>query len=243
MQTQVKTPTLAGHPVVNAQEWIAASQELLAKEKAFTKLRDELSQQRRGLPWTPVKEDYVFHGPAGDVKLSDLFEGKSQLIIYHAMWGPTDDSPCPGCSFVMDHIDGARLHFDHHDIAFAAVSRAPLARFAPFKERMGWQFPWLSSDGTTFNFDYGVSFHAEDLAAGEVSYNFKMQKIKSHDLPGLSVFYRDENGNIYRTYSSYDRGLDILLGAYNYIDLTPRGRFEQSPMDWVNIHDEYPATR
>lgn len=239
MKTQIKESELTDHSVVSFADWNKASQEFLAKEKEFTKLRDELSILRRTLPWTAVKEDYVFHGPNGDVKLSELFDGKSQLIIYHAMWGPNDDSPCPGCSFVMDHIDSARSHFENHDIAFAAVSRGPLGHFSEFKKRMGWTFPWLSSDGSSFNFDCGVSFKPEDLEKGEVSYNFTMQKIKSHDLPGLSAFYKNEKGEIFRTYSSYDRGLDLLLGAYNYIDLTAKGRNEEFGMEWVKLHDEY----
>jgi predicted dithiol-disulfide oxidoreductase (DUF899 family) len=156
------------------------------------------------------------------------------------MWGPNDDSPCEGCSFVMDHIDAARMHFEHHDIAFAAVSRGPLSRFADFKKRMGWKFRWLSSDGTSFNFDYGVSFRREDLTKGDVFYNFKMQKLRGEDQPGLSAFFKNEKGEIYRTYSTYERGLDLLMGAYNYIDLTAKGRDEKHGLgDWVEIHDEY----
>ncbi len=152
MPTQIQEPEIANHPAVNIDDWKAASAKLLVKEKEFTRMRDDIARQRRELPWTKVKEDYTFHGPNGDVKLSELFDGKSQLIIYHAMWGPNDDEPCPGCSFVMDHIDAARQHFEHHDIAFAAVSRAPFGHFADFKKRMGWQFRWLSSDGTNIQF-------------------------------------------------------------------------------------------
>src|SRR5579862_3344651 len=239
MNTQIKESELTDHSVIALDDWLAASAQLLAKEKELTKQRDDVARQRRALPWTKVKEDYVFHGPDGDVKLSELFDGKSQLLIYHAMWGPNDDSPCPGCSFVMDHIDGSRLHFEHHDIAFAAVSRAPLGHFAEFKKRMGWKFRWLSSDGTSFNFDYGVSFRREDLDKGDVMYNFKTQKLRSEEQPGLSAFYKNAEGEIFRTYSTYERGLDLLLGAYNYIDLTTKGRNEAGGMDWVQIHDEY----
>ncbi|MGO8671242.1 MAG: DUF899 domain-containing protein [Capsulimonadaceae bacterium] len=239
MQTQIQESELKDHSVVATDEWYAAGAELLVKEKELTRMRDQVAQLRRALPWTRVKEDYVLHGPDGDVKLSELFDGKSQLVIYHAMWGPKDDSPCEGCSFVMDHIDAARLHFEHHDIAFAAVSRGPLTHFADFKTRMGWKFRWLSSDGTSFNFDYGVSFRREDLDKGDVFYNFKMQKLRSEDQPGLSAFYKNENGEVFRTYSTYERGLDLLLGAYNYIDLTARGRNEKHGMDWVAIHDQY----
>jgi predicted dithiol-disulfide oxidoreductase (DUF899 family) len=241
MTTLIKQSELTGHPVTSLNDWNKASEQLLAKEKEFTKARDELSRARRALPWTKVAEDYVFQGPDGDIKLSELFDGKSQLMIYHAMWGPEPDAhaPCEGCSFVMDHIDGARLHFEHHDTAFAAVSRAPLSHFADFKKRMGWKFRWLSSDGTDFNFDFGVSFRREDLDKGDVYYNFKMQKLRSQDQPGLSAFYRNENGEIFRTYSTYERGLDMLLGAYNYIDLTAKGRNEEGGMDWIKLHDEY----
>ena len=239
MPTQIDESQLKNHPTVSAGDWYAAGANLLVKEKALTKMRDEVAALRRGLPWTPVKEDYLFHGPNGAVKLSELFDGKSQLLVYHAMWGPNSDSPCPGCSFVMDHIDAARLHFEHHDTAFAAVSRAPLGRFAGFKERMGWAFRWLSSDGTTFNYDFGVSFRREDLDSGEVFYNFKPQKLRGEDQPGLTAFYKNEDGEIFRTYSTYERGLDILLGAYNFIDLTAKGRNEKHTMDWVEIHDQY----
>ena len=243
MNTQIKESELKDHSVVALNDWLEASAQLLVKEKELTKMRDEAARQRRALPWTKVEQDYVFHGPDGDVKLSELFGGKSQLIIYHAMWGPNDDSPCPGCSFVMDHIDAARLRFQQHDIAFAAVSRAPLGHFAEFKKRMGWKFRWLSSDGTSFNFDYDVSFRREDLDKGDVRYNFKVQKLRSEEQPGLSSFYKNENGEMFRTYSTYERGLDMLLGAYNFIDLTAKGRNEASAMEWIpenwiEIHDQ-----
>jgi len=239
MKTQIQESELQKHPTVDIQDWYAAGAELLVKEKELTKMRDQVARLRRELPWTSVKEDYVFHGDHGDIKLSELFDGKSQLIIYHAMWGPNDDSPCPGCSFVMDHIDAARLHFEHHDIAVAAVSRGPLGLFSDFKKRMGWNFRWLSSDGTSFNYDYGVSFRREDLDKGNVLYNFKMQKLRGEDQPGLSAFYKNEDGEIFRTYSTYERGLDLLIGAYNFIDLTAKGRNEEHTMGWVKIHDEY----
>jgi predicted dithiol-disulfide oxidoreductase (DUF899 family) len=239
MDTRIQESELKSHSVVPIDDWYAAGAHLLAKEKELTKKRDEVARERRALPWTKVKEDYMFHGPDGDVKLSALFDGKSQLIIYHAMWGPNDDTPCEGCSFVMDHVDAARLHFEHHDIAFAAVSHAPISRFADFKKRMGWKFRWLSSYGTSFNYDFGVSFRREDLDKGDVFYNFKMQKLRSEEQPGLSAFYRNENGEMFRTYSTYERGLDLLLGAYNYIDLTAKDRNEPDAMSWVEIHDEY----
>lgn len=237
--TTIDTNELANHPVVSESDWIAASAEFLAKEKEFTKLRDELNRKRRALPWTKVEKNYIFEGPDGPQSLSDLFEGKSQLLVYHQMYGPDWQEGCTGCSMVCDHVDAARQHFEQKDIAFVSISRAPLEVFAPFKERMGWKFKWLSSAGNTFNYDYQASFKPEDYDKGPVLYNFKMQKLSSEEQPGLSVFYKDAEGNIYRTYSTYERGLDLLIGAYNYIDLTPKGRGESGPMDWVKFHDEY----
>lgn len=230
---------LESHAVVNESEWIAASQELLVKEKEFTKLRDELSAKRRELPWVEVTTNYEFDTSEGKKTLSELFGDKSQLIVYHFMYGPGWEDGCPGCSFVSDQFDGALLHMTPKDVAFVAVSRAPLAEFQGFKERMGWKFPWISSAGTDFNYDFGVSFKRETLDAGPVMYNFKVQPIKSEEQPGLSVFVKDADGRIFRTYSSYERGLDLLLGTYNLLDLTPKGRDEEHGMSWVKHHDKY----
>lgn len=229
------------HEVVSQDEWIEASRSLLAKEKEFTKLRDELSQLRRQNPWVRVEKEYTFEGPDGKSTLAELFGDKSQLIVYHFMYGPGWTDGCPGCSFVCDHVDGARQHLVAKDVAFVAVSRADYSEFQEFKKRMGWSFRWLSSAGTDFNFDMGVSFRQADLDAGPVMYNFKVQPIKNDEQPGLTVFYKDEEGNIYRTYSSYERGLDLLLGTYNWLDLLPKGREEGSAMDWVKFHDQYGA--
>jgi len=212
---------------------------LLKKEKEFTRARDAMSALRRDLPWVKVDTEYVFESPEGPVSLSELFKGRSQLIVYHFMFAPGWDEGCSGCSFVSDHVDGARQHFEHHDVAFAAVSRAPLADFEAFKKRMGWTFTWVSSNGNNFNYDYGVSFRREDLDKGPVMYNFTVQKLNSEEQPGLTVFTKDEDGTIYRTYSTYERGLDMLVGAYNYLDLTPQGRNETGPMSWMCLHDEY----
>ena len=231
--------SLTKHPIVPQSDWITASQEFLAKEKAFTKARDEINRLRRELPWTKVEKDYTFETDNGPKKLADLFGDKSQLVLYHFMYEPDDKEGCPGCSFVCDHVDGARQHFEHHDIAFVAVSRAPLAVFQDYKKRMGWKFEWISSAGTTFNYDFGVSFHRADLDAGPVMYNFRVQPIRGGEQPGLTVFVKGEDGSIYRTYSTYERGLDMLLTAYHYIDLTPLGRNESGPMDWVQRHDQY----
>jgi len=212
---------------------------LLKKEKEFTRARDAMSALRRDLPWVKVDTEYVFESPEGPVSLSELFKGRSQLIVYHFMFAPGWDEGCSGCSFVSDHVDGARQHFEHHDVAFAAVSRAPLADFEAFKKRMGWTFTWVSSNGNNFNYDYGVSFRRDDLDKGPVMYNFTVQKLNSEEQPGLTVFTKDEDGTIYRTYSTYERGLDMLVGAYNYLDLTPKGRNETGPMSWMCLHDEY----
>ncbi len=227
------------HGVVSQDEWIAAGQELLAKEKEFTKLRDQLSAKRRELPWVAVTKDYVFETNEGKKSLGELFGDKSQLIVYHFMFAPGWDEGCMGCSFVSDHFDAALLHMPAKDVAFVAVSRAPLAEFQAFKKRMGWKFPWVSSAGTTFNYDFGVSFHQKDYEAGPVFYNFKDQKLTSEEQPGLTVFVKDADGRIYRTYSTYERGLDMLLGTYNLLDLTPKGRDETSGMKWVTFHDRY----
>src|SRR2546423_5725850 len=227
------------HKVVSQDQWIAAASALLQDEKEFTKARDAMSATRRELPWVKVETDYVFEGNDGPVGLADLFNGRSQLIVYHFMYGSGWEEGCDGCSFVCDHVDAARQHFEHHDVAYVAVSRAPLADFQAFKKRMGWNFRWVSSNKNNFNYDFGVSFRKEDLEKGPVFYNFKMQKLTGEEQPGLSVFTKDAEGNIYRTYSTYERGLDLLIGAYNYLDLTPKGRNESSGMDRMCLHDEY----
>lgn len=231
--------TTPAHPIVSPEEWLAAGAEFLKREKAFTQERDALSAARRELPWTKVEKTYVFDTPDGPRSLSELFDGRSQLVVYHFMFAPGDEEGCPGCSFVCDHVDAARRHFEHHDVAFVAVSRAPLADFQPFKRRMGWTFRWASSNGGSFNYDYGVSFRREDLDRGPVVYNFVEQRLRSEEQPGLTVFAKDAEGNVYRTYSTYERGLDLLLGAYNFMDLTPQGRNESGPMSWVKFHDRY----
>ncbi len=225
--------------IVSREEWTRERKAHLAKEKEFTRLRDQLSAQRRELPWVKVGATYVFDTPRGKQTLADLFDGRSQLIVYHFMLGPDDTEGCPGCSFLVDHVDGANLHLAHHDVTFVAVSRAPLAKLEAYKKRMGWHFPWVSSGNTTFNYDYNVSFTQEDVAKGAATYNYEKLDEAIDDLPGISVFYKDANGDIFHTYSSYSRGGDILIGAYNYLDLTPKGRNESSTMDWVRRHDRY----
>jgi predicted dithiol-disulfide oxidoreductase (DUF899 family) len=229
------------HRIVSPEEWLRARQTLLAKEKAATKLRDEINAERLALPWVKVDKHYFFDTPAGRKSLGGLFDGRSQLIVYHFMLGPGWSAGCPGCSFLCDHIDGALLHLEHHDVTFTAVSRAPLAEIAAYKERMGWGFPWASSQGSDFNYDYHVSFTKEELASGSVLYNFAPTDAASanDELPGLSAFYKDEAGQVYHTYSSYARGPEELIGTLMILDRAPKGRNEETIMDFVRRHDEY----
>ncbi len=228
-------------PVVAEAEWLIARKDLLAREKEFTRSRDELSRRRRDLPWVKVDKEYVFEGPSGKESLADLFDGRSQLIVYHFMFGPGWEEGCKSCSYLADHFDGANWHLPHRDVTFAVISRAPRSEFEPYQKRMGWRFKWLSSHGNDFNFDYHVSFTEEEEAKGEVYYNYETGEFMSDELPGLSVFYKDENEDVFHTYSTYARGLDILVGTYNLLDLVPKGRDENSDatMDWVRRHDDY----
>lgn len=229
------------HRVVSREEWIAARKEHLLHEKAFTRERDTLSAERRALPWVKIDKRYRFQGPNGELSLADLFGGRSQLIVYHFMFGEGWDEGCPGCSFLSDHIDGANQHLAHHDIALVAVSHAPFEQFQAFKQRMGWQFEWVSSAGCDFNHDFGVLATATEVAAGTATYNYEKTDGAEEELPGLSVFYRNPVGEMFHTYSTYARGLDLLVGAYNYLDLTPKGRNEEQIMEWVRHHDRYDA--
>jgi predicted dithiol-disulfide oxidoreductase (DUF899 family) len=226
--------------IASREEWLAARKALLAEEKAATKVLDAVSEKRRQLPWVLVEEDYVFHGSKGAQTLADLFEGRQQLIVHHLMFAPGDTQSCVGCAFQADHSDGPRQHFEHNDTKFVAVSRAPWEDLAPFKKRMGWTFDWVSSAGSSFNYDYGVSFTPEQIAAGNVGYNFGTSPYAFADLPGMSVFVKDAAGKIYHTYSTYARGLDILITTHNLLDLTPGGRDQDEPgPGWLKFHDEY----
>ena len=229
--------------VVSRGDWVAARKALLAKEKELTRKRDALSGERRRLPMVKVDKDYVFDAPGGKQTLADLFAGRSQLVIYHFMFGPGWEAGCPYCSFLVDHLDGALPHLEHHDVSVVVVSRAPLTEIESFKKRMGWNFRWVSSYGNEFNFDYHVSFTKNEMAKGEVYYNYDMQKATSEELPGTSVFYQDEAGDVFHTYSAYARGVELLAGTFNYLDLTPKGRNETGPhfdlTDWVKYHDRY----
>jgi predicted dithiol-disulfide oxidoreductase (DUF899 family) len=227
------------HRVVSRDEWIAARKAHLAREKELTRLRDQVNAERRTLPWVKVAKDYAFETPEGKKTLAELFEGRSQLIVYHFMWRWDLDQGCDGCSFLCDHVDGANLHLAHHDVTFVAVSRGPLAKLEAYRKRMDWRFKFASSFGSDFNYDYYVSFTKDDLAKGKVYYNYQMTEDGFDELPGISIFFKDANGEIFHTYSSYGRGGDLLIGAYNWLDLTPKGRNEKTTMDWVRRHDEY----
>jgi predicted dithiol-disulfide oxidoreductase (DUF899 family) len=229
--------------VVAYEEWTAARKRLLQHEKQLTRLRDELSAERRALPWVEVTRRYEFTGPDGRETLADLFGGRSQLIVKHFMFGPGWGEGCVGCSFHADHIDGANLHLAHHDVTLLAVSRAPLPEIEAFRQRMGWRFKWVSSYGSDFNHDFHVSFTPGEAAAGEVYYNYDLRKFQCDEMSGISVFVRDDDGRVFHTYSSYARGNEILLGAYHYLDMVPKGRDETGPnhnlTDWVRHHDRY----
>ena len=228
--------------VVSQDEWLAARKQHLKKEKEFTRLRDKLSAERRELPWVKVEKNYVFDTAKGKETLADLFAGRSQLIVYHFMFGPDWEEGCKGCSFLSDHSDGGTVHLAHRDVTFVVVSRAPLPKLEAFKKRMGWRFQWVSSYGNDFNFDYHVSFTKDEMAKGKVYYNYGMNEFSTDEAPGLSVFYKNEAGDIFHTYSAYARGLDLLVGTYNYLDLVPKGRDEATlpwSMAWVRHHDKY----
>ncbi len=230
------------HKVVSREDWIAERKRHLKKEKEFTRLRDQLSNERRGLPWVKVEKEYIFDGPNGKETLADLFEGKSQLIVYHFMFGPDWDEGCPSCSFWADNYNGIVIHLNHRDISLVTVSRAPLDKLEAYKKRMGWSFKWVSSFGNDFNWDYNVSFTPEEMEKEQMYYNYKMMSFPSDEGPGVSVFYKNDKGEIFHTYSCYQRGLDMLNGAYHFMDLAPKGRDEDGlpyTMAWLERHDQY----
>lgn len=229
------------HKVVSQKEWLAARKRLLVKEKKFSKLRDQLSRQRRDLPWEKVEKEYVFHGPHGKETLADLFAGKQQLIVYHFMFGPGWKEGCPHCSFWADHYDSVGLHLGQRDTTLVVVSRAPLKEIQPFKKRMGWRFKWVSSYQNDFNFDFFVSFTPEQVRSGKLFYNYANLDMDIDEREGVSAFYKDKGGQVFHTYSSYARGIDLLNTTYNFLDLTAKGRDENpdSTQDWVRYHDEY----
>ena len=234
MSSQATVPNIVSH-----DDWLSARTELLAKEKAALQTLDQVSEMRRQLPWVAVEKSYQFETDDGRQPLSQLFGDCRQLIIYHFMFGPGWEEGCVGCSFVSDHFDGANKHLANHDVSLVVCSRAPRDEFQPFRKRMGWKFPWVSSAGSDFSFDFGAAFTPDEIEAETAFYNYRTTGKVIEDMQGLSVFFKEDDGSIFHTYSTYARGLDLLLGAHNLLDLTPKGRNEKSVMDWVRHHDRY----
>jgi predicted dithiol-disulfide oxidoreductase (DUF899 family) len=233
---------LKDHPLVSHQQWLAARTAFLAKEKEFTRLREELSRQRQALPWERVEKQYVFEGPNGKESLADLFDGRSQLVVYHFMFAPEWDEGCKHCSFWADNFNPIAIHLNHRDASFAAISRAPISKIERFRTRMGWTFKWVSSGQNDFNYDYQASFTPDQIASGTAVYNYAKLNMDMSDLQGVSVFYRDDTGVLFHTYSSYARGIDMMNTAYQYLDLVPKGRDEDHldfAQEWVEYHDRY----
>jgi predicted dithiol-disulfide oxidoreductase (DUF899 family) len=241
--TAVATTTATtNHPVVSADRWVAERKALMAREKELVRLSDEIARARRTLPWERVAKDYIFDDREGRRSLAELFDGRRQLLVQHFMFGPGWEHGCPSCSFMADHADGMTVHLAHRAVSFVAVSRAPLVDIERFKARMGWQFRWVSSSANDFNRDFHVSFEPEDRVEGSVYYNYGMTRFPSTEAPGLSVFYRDDAGEIFHTYSTFGRGVEVMMGTYRLLDLVPEGRAEQdlpNKMEWVRHHDRY----
>jgi predicted dithiol-disulfide oxidoreductase (DUF899 family) len=239
---KMPTRTVDNPKVVSRDEWLAARKKLLAKEKELTRQHDAVAAERRQLPWVKVEKNYVFDSPSGKRTLADLFAGKSQLIVYHFMFGPDWKEGCPSCSFNMDHTDAGLVHLAQRDVSFAAISRAPISKIEAFKKRMGWKFNWVSSHDTDFNYDYQVSFTPEQIAKGKVEYNYTLMEFPSAEAPGFSVFYKDKDGNVFHTYSAFARGSEPTINTYNYLDFVPKGRDEDGlpfTMSWLRHHDRY----
>jgi len=242
MNTRTAERSSAKHPIASSEQWLAARRTLLAHEKELTHLRDQVARERRALPWVRIEKNHVFDTPEGRRTLADLFAGRRQLLVQHFMLGPGWEQGCPSCSFMADHTDPMTVHLAHRDVTMLAVSRAPLAEIERFRRRMGWQFKWVSSHGDDFNYDFHVSFTPEERARGEVCYNYHMTPFPSEEAPGISVFYRDDAGGIFHTYSTYGRGVEVMMGTYDMLDLTPKGRDERdvpNKMEWVRHHDRY----
>jgi predicted dithiol-disulfide oxidoreductase (DUF899 family) len=240
--TAISEVSTENHRVVSRDEWVAERKTLLTREKELTRLRDQIARERRALPWVRIEKDYVFDGPDGRRTLADLFDGRRQLLVQHFMLGPGWEQGCKSCSYMADHNDGANTHLAQRDVTLLAISRAPLADIESFRRRMGWQFKWVSSHGNDFNHDFGVTFTPEERAKGEVYYNYVMQPFPQEEAPGVSVFYKDDVGGVFHTYSRYGRGVEVMMGAYNLLDLTPKGRDEGNldfTMEWVRHHDRY----
>jgi len=231
------------HPIASPEQWLTQRLQLLAREKELTRLHDEIARERRALPWMRMPRRYLFDTPQGRRTLSELFEGKRQLVVQHFMFAPGWEEGCKSCSFMADHADGMLAHLAQRDIAFTAISRAPLAEIERFRARMGWRFSWASSHGSDFNADFGVSFTGVQMSTGEVAYNYRMQPFPHEEAPGISVFYKDEaSGEVFHTYSCYGRGVEAMMGTYLLVDMVPKGRDEEQlayPMAWVRHHDRY----
>jgi predicted dithiol-disulfide oxidoreductase (DUF899 family) len=242
MKTAIAEVSTVTHRVVPRETWLAERQALLAREKELTRLRDRIAGERRALPWVRIQKDYVFDAPEGRRTLADLFDGRRQLLVQHFMFGPGWEQGCPSCSFMADHIAGMNVHLAQRDVTLLVVSRAPLAEIERFRRRMGWRFKWVSSHGSDFNHDFGVSFTPDEMARGEVDYNYGLRPFPSAEAPGISVFHQDDAGRIHHTYSTYGRGVEVMMGTYALLDLVPKGRDEHNPvnaMDWVRHHDRY----
>jgi predicted dithiol-disulfide oxidoreductase (DUF899 family) len=236
------TSTAANHRIVSADRWLAERKALLSREKELVRLADEIARERRALPWERVANDYVFDAPEGRRSLAELFDGRRQLLVQHFMLGPGWDEGCPSCSFMADHTDGMTVHLAHRDVSFVAVSRAPLAEIERFKKRMGWKFRWVSSATNDFNRDFHVSFDPDDRIDGEVVYNYGRTAFPGTEAPGVSVFCKDDAGEVFHTYSTFGRGVEVMMGTYRMLDLVPEGRGERdvpNKMEWVRHHDRY----
>jgi predicted dithiol-disulfide oxidoreductase (DUF899 family) len=234
--------TVPNHAVVPSDLWVAERKALLAREKELVHLQDEIARARRDLPWERVAKDYVFDTPEGPRSLADLFEGRRQLLVQHFMFGPGWEHGCPSCSYMADHTDGMLAHLEHRDVSFVAVSRAPLADLERFRQRMGWKFRWVSSSGNDFNRAFHVSFGPEDRVDGAVYYNYGLTRFPGTEAPGVSVFYKDDAGEVFHTYSTFGRGVEVMMGTYRMLDLVPEGRGERdvpNKMEWVRHHDRY----
>jgi len=240
----MKTDHAAEHPVVSREQWRAARIALLAREKQLTRLQDEIARERRALPWVRVEKDYVFDTLEGPRTLGELFDGRSQLLVQHFMFAPGWAQGCKSCSFMADHNDGANLHLAQRDVTLIAVSRAPLADIERFRQRMGWKFRWVSSHDTDFNHDFGVNFTPDEMASGQVDYNYQRQRFPHEEAPGISVFFRNAAGEVFHTYSRFGRGVEVMMHTSPLLELTPKGRDEEAldyPMAWVRHHDRYEA--
>ncbi len=243
MSIMENTTDTAGHALASREQWLGQRRALLAREKELTRMHDQLAQERRALPWVRVEKTYVFDTPAGRRTLAELFQGRRQLLVQHFMLGPGWEAGCPACSYMADHVDGMTAHLAQRDLALVAVSRAPLVEITAFRQRMGWKFPWVSSHGNDFNRDYGVSFSTADRKDGLVDYNYGRLAFPHDEAPGISVFASNDMGEVFHTYSTYGRGLEVMMGAYGLLDLVPRGRDEDGlpfTMAWVRHHDRYP---